>query len=310
MISLDDAAHLTPGRWPSPDGSPGTLPEGRWASSIRTGDPDGCRVGLLGLPDDTGVRMNGGRPGAAEGPEGFRTALAGYGGRDCLAGPLPPVFDAGDVAPGATLEETHERVTGVTRTLLAHGLLPVAVGGGHDLTFPFVRAIAASHPQPLTGIYLDAHLDVRAEPGSGMPFRRLVEDCGVRRLHVFGLDPFSNRRDHLAWFQANGGVEGGFEPDRDWPEGPLFVSLDLDVLDQAHAPGVSAMNPAGWPPEQVERWCRAAGRTPGVACFDLMELAPPLDPSGRTARLAARLFLAFLEGLARRGPEPTPAPDS
>jgi len=272
----------------------------RFSESLLRADPAGCCVALLGLADDLGVRLNGGRPGAARGPEAFRTALARYGTANPPGIRWPSVHDAGDVAPGADLDETHRRVTCATAELLERGLLPVAVGGGHDLTLAFVRAVAERTPEPLTGIYLDAHLDVRAEEGSGMPFRGLVELCGVRALHVRGLDPFSNSAEHMAWFRAHGGSDEGFGPLDEWPDGPLFVSLDLDVIDQAHAPGVSAMNPAGWLPGRAEVWARAAGRHPRVRCFDIMELSPPHDEGGRTARLAARLFLAFLAGVAER----------
>jgi formiminoglutamase len=126
----------------------------------------------------------------------FRAALARYGVARPAGWSWPAVYDVGDLVPGQTLEETHDRVTRVTDGLLARGLLPVAVGGGHDLTFPFVRALARRIPSPLLGVYLDAHLDVREEPGSGMPFRALVEECGVAELHVAGLDPLVNSREH------------------------------------------------------------------------------------------------------------------
>jgi formiminoglutamase len=275
-------------------------PPGRMAHLIRTDDIEGCAVALLGLPDDLGVKMNGGRPGAAGGPQAFREALSRYGAAHPAGPSWPGVFDSGDVVPGDTLAETHARVTRVAGELLDAGLLPVGIGGGHDLTFPLVRALAQRAAEPLTGLYLDAHLDVRSEEGSGMPFRRLVEDCGVRALHVGGLDPFSNSLEHRRWFANHGGRELGFGPEDPWPEGPLFFSLDLDVLDQAHAPGVSATNPCGWTPPRVEAWVRAAGRNPRVGCFDIMELSPPWDQDDRTARLAARLFLAFLAGVAER----------
>lgn len=276
---------------------------GRMAHGIRTRSPQGCRVALLGLPDELGVRLNGGRPGAAQGPGAFRKALARYGTAQPEWGSWPSIYDAGDVRPTLDLDETHRRVTAVTGELLRDGLLPVAIGGGHDLTFPFVRAVADREARPLTGIYLDAHLDVREEPGSGMVLRRLVEVCGIRGLHLRGVDPYSNRRDHLTWFRAHGGEIGGFGPDDPWPSGPLFMSVDLDVMDQAFAPGVSAQNPAGWSPERVEAWVQAAGRCSRVRAFDLMELSPPWDEGGRTARLTARLFCSFLHGVSQRLPE-------
>ena len=83
---------------------PGDTPAGRFASTIRTDSSDGCTVALLGLPDDTGVRLNNGRTGAAGGPKAFRAALARYGVADSAGGYLPLVFDAGDVMPTGSLK--------------------------------------------------------------------------------------------------------------------------------------------------------------------------------------------------------------
>jgi formimidoylglutamase len=273
---------------------------GRFASGIRNGSAEGCSIALLGIPDDTGVRLNHGRPGAAEGPEALRSALAAYGARDPVGPAWPTVYDAGDIVPGVTLAETHARVTTAAAALVDAGLFPIAIGGGHDLTFPFVRAVASRFPALRGGVYFDAHLDVRAEDGSGMPFRRLVEHCGITQLHVHGLDVLSNTREHTTWFAAHGGRIDPFTHEDAWPEGELFVSLDLDVIDQAYAPGVSAMNPAGWSPATAEAWVCAAGKCDRVRCFDIMELSPPHDDHGRTARLTARLLLAFLRGFSER----------
>src|SRR5262245_44790837 len=116
--------HTSPPSWPA-------IKPGRFAATIRS-EPAGCQLALLGVPDDTGVRLNGGRPGAGEGPSAFRAALASYGTvwdarqQSALS---PVVFDAGDVvvAPGgdaAALRETHARVESVVRGLYDLGLLP------------------------------------------------------------------------------------------------------------------------------------------------------------------------------------------
>jgi arginase family enzyme len=296
--------HTRAGRWLE------SVSPARFASAIREGEPDGCRVAILGLPDDTGVALNGGRIGAAEGPEAFRMALGRIGSLEAASGVWPGVFDAGDVEPAETLAETHARVTEATGALLDAGLFPVGIGGGHDLTFPFVRAVAARAQSGLAGVYVDAHLDVREEEGSGMPFRKLVEECGVRELRVCELDPVVNTAEHLAWFEAHGGRVERSGPGaagwrggegRVWPEGELFFSFDLDAIDQAFAPGVSATNAVGLSPREAMAWVRAAGAQERVRCFDIMELCPPHDQGGRTARLAARLFLEFLVGFAERG---------
>ncbi|HVU22832.1 MAG TPA: arginase family protein [Opitutus sp.] len=285
--------HAKPFAW-------GRVAPAKFASFIRTERPDGCAVALLGLPDDTGVKLNNGRPGAAEGPAAFRAALARLGTGEPTGVAWPRVFDAGDVVPGDSLEETHARVTAATGALLKTGLLPVAIGGGHDLTFPFVRAVAKA-TSTLTGIYFDAHLDVRETRGSGMSFRKLIEECGVQTLHLHGFRPLVNSRAHVAWFAMHGGkVHREGERVR-LPKGrKLFASFDLDVIDMAFAPAVSAANPVGWTPREAERWVRACGADRRVQCFDLMELCPRHDEGGRTARLAAHLFLTFLAGFAAR----------
>ena len=291
---MKDLPHTKPALWP------GKIPAARFAATIKRDSAQGCQVALLGLPDDTGVRLNNGRPGAGGGPKAFRAALARLGAADSAAGQLPRVFDAGDIRPGRTLDETHRRVTAVTTALLDRGLFPIAIGGGHDLTYPFVRAVAQNFPKP-TGLYFDAHLDVRETKGSGMPFRRLVEDCAVPALHLHGFRPLVNSREHLAWFKAHG---GRIRPDQARIVLPrakhIFVSFDLDVLDAAHAPGVSALNPAGWNVREAEAWVRACGADRRVRCFDLMELNPAYDIDGRTARVAAHLFLTFLAGFTQR----------
>lgn len=274
---------------------------GKFVSTIRLDDPADCRVALVGLPDDTGIKMNGGRPGASGGPAAFREAIASLGVDHPVGFEWPAVYDAGDVVPAATLEETHERVTEATKALHALGLIPIAVGGGHDLTFPFVRAVAPDLAHPVV-VYCDSHLDVRETPGSGMPFRWLAEHAGVKEFHVHGLDPYANSAEHLAWFQAHGGRVDPFEPEDDWPAGDICFSFDLDVLNQQTAPGVSAPNPTGWTAGLAEKWCRAAGRCAQVRCLDIMELSPPHDRDDRTARLAARLFQAMLRGIAERKP--------
>jgi len=290
-----------PPRWPHP---PNTA---RFASTVRTIDHAGCRIGLLGLADDLGVRLNGGRPGAASGPEAFRAALAKYGSAAPDRVDWPIVFDAGDIRPSegtseASLLETHSRITGATVALLDAGLFPIAIGGGHDLTLPFAKAVF-EHPRNQRAsrevVYFDAHLDVRDGVGSGMPFRRLIEDCGVSRLHLVGADPFASSAAHTAWFRARGGRllphdDGGN------PTAARIASFDLDCLDASVAPGVSALNPCGLRMDTVEPMVRTLGANSNVRSFDIMELCPPHDADGRTARVAARLFLAFLAGFSER----------
>lgn len=290
--------HTSPPRYP-PD-----IPPARFAAHILQGLSLGCRFAILGLPDDLGVRLNGGRPGAKDGPRAFREALARYGVADPAEWVWPKVFDAGDVIPAsgsdeAALHETHRRVTEATAAILELGLIPIGIGGGHDLTFPFVRAVISKFG-PMPGFYFDAHLDVRASVGSGMPFRRLIEDCGVPALCNLGMDACANQREFVNWFTAHGGTFGeGLLPPGDPPQG-CFGSFDLDVIDMSAAPGVSAANPNGWTSNMATVAVYEAARTSNLRCFDFMELNPAHDEGGRTARLTAHLFLTLLRGFAVR----------
>jgi formimidoylglutamase len=307
--------HTTAPVWPQ-------IKPGRFAATIRADTPENCAIALLGLPDDTGVRLNGGRPGAADGPRAFREALAAFGTVwDGLRGRglATRVFDAGDVEPvgGATetaLLETHARVESVVSQLYEMGLVPVCVGGGHDLTLPGVAALSKTAGGPVGGISFDAHLDVRKRVGSGMAFRQLIEarHLDPARFVVAGVGRFVNDQEDLEWLTGQGGrihfvdavLASVNAPSREWMEAAIgkstagFVSIDLDGLDQTA--GVSAQNPQGLSVRHAAALAEAAGSEPAVRYFDIMELSPRWDESGRTARVAASLFLSFVAGFAGR----------
>ncbi|MFG0329452.1 MAG: formimidoylglutamase [Phycisphaerales bacterium] len=298
---------------------------GRLAHEIRTDSPRDCQVALLGVPDDTGVTMTGGRAGARDGPRAFRRALAAYGcDYDAVTGRSLGdigIYDAGDVnAAGDEMHHTHDRVTDAVRAILDLGLIPVCIGGGHDLTYPGVRALYRALREDgdrLGGINIGPHLEVRERAGSGMTYRRILEDGeGVvdpANFAAIGLGPFANRLDHLEWAREKKARLIFFEGDqhdlfdrfeetiealRETPN--LFASFDLDMLDASVAPGVSSLNPMGLTPVTASLMARRIGALENLRYFDLMELSPPHDIEDRTARLAAHLFLSFLSGLAER----------
>jgi formimidoylglutamase len=302
-----------------------TWPEarsGRLAAALRRDSTLGCRCALLGLPDDLGVRLNGGRPGAKAGPTQFRAALSRFGvawdGLRRRALDLG-IFDAGDidVAEGSdenALFETHRRIASAVEHLQAQGLVTVCIGGGHDLTLPSVAASAKERGRAVGGINLDAHLDVRTRVGSGMPFRRLIEGrhLDAQCFAEVGLGRFSNDPEDLAWLERQGATlvfaESILEQGLDVAgllalacrPGQAFLSIDLDGLDQSVAPGVSAPNPLGLGVREAARLAEAAGARHEIQHFDLMEFNPNHDLDGRTARTAALLFMHFVAGLCER----------
>jgi arginase family enzyme len=166
-------------------------------------------------------------------------------------------------------------------------------------------------------VNVDAHLDVRplrdGKITSGTPFRRLAELWGTRYgLAEFGIQSQHNARAHRYFCQERGfpiitleqarevGVAKAFAHTLTQDAAALAVSLDLDSVEAATAPGVSAPCPDGFSAAELFACARAAGADPRVRVLDVMELSPPLDEGSRTARLAAMAIWSFLAGYSTR----------
>jgi formimidoylglutamase len=273
---------------------------------------------LVGCPYDGGIPS---RPGARFGPRALREALSAFGIHDGERD-LPAVTDLGDLGlPGMNAGEAHHRIEGAARAVFEAGARPIFLGGDHGVTGSLVRGFAAARPEArLALISLDAHLDVReyedrSSLSSGTPFRRALE-TGVLagpRTAMIGLRPYANSTHYLEWARGQGvrlyGVEDVEElgpvevarravrevvQDADC----LYLSIDLDVADAAVAPGVSAPGTGGLTARELIALVAEIAGVPTLVGADVMELSPPLDEGGRTARLGARLLLELLRRAA------------
>jgi len=279
---------------------------------------------LVGFPTDEGVRRNGGRPGAAEGPGAMRRALyrmtPDAGDFDRHVALLRRTVDVGDLVTGVDLEADQQALGEALASWLRQGSFVLLLGGGHETAYGHFLGYAAAG-QSVEILNLDAHADVR-EPRegkghSGSPFRQalLHPSAACRRYRVAGLAPQAVARDHLAWLEARGGrgwmastidaerVAGLFAG----LSRPALATFDLDALDQSHAPGVSAPAARGL---ATGPWLEAAflaGATAAVTSADICELSPPHDEGGRTARLAALTAWEILRGLSQRPGVPGPS---
>jgi agmatinase len=259
-------------------------------------------VTLLGVPWDERSSF---QRGAALAPPAIRAALRSPAGNLCTESGLDlgteaAFVDAGDLdvpSGNAALEAIDE---GVTRALRG-GARVLALGGDHAVTYPIVRAQARVHG-PLTILHLDAHPDLYdAFDGDryshACPFARIMEDGLARRLVQVGIRAATpHQREQARRF----GVEtfdmaswrGVLAPDL----GPsVYVSLDLDVLDPAFAPGVSHREPGGLSTREVVSILQSLrGRLVGA---DLVELNPVRDAGGVTAVVAAKLVKELVAGM-------------
>ncbi len=290
--------------WTGRDDGPG--PENlRWHNAVRpyTGEP-GPGVVTIGFASDAGVVRNLGRPGAAAGPAALRAALAPLAVAEELH-----VEDAGDiVVEGDELEAGQARLAAAVAAALDAGRLPLVLGGGHEVAYGTYRGLAASARARGTRIAilnLDAHFDLRRaeRPSSGTPFRQILAEAGDAVSYaVVGISEPSNTRalfDAAAEFGVAYLTDEQAQDARDvdrFVAGVLdaadvvYLTIDLDVLPAAVAPGVSAPAGFGVPLPIVAGVCRAVAAGGKLAVCDMAELNPVHDIDGRTARTGARLL--------------------
>jgi formimidoylglutamase len=295
-------------------------PDPRASSLLRpsTAGPAQGETVVVGLPYDGGIPT---RPGARFGPKAIRDALSAFGVFDGER-EVSPVADLGDLAlPTMNGADAHARIEQAARGLFAAGARPIFLGGDHGCTGSVIRGLAAARPELKLGlITIDAHLDVReyadeASLSSGTPFRRALE-TGVldgTRVAMVGIRRFANSRHYLDWARgqgihliaaeevaANGAAETARAALQVATRGAdaLYLSVDIDAVDAAFAPGVSATGIGGLTAREMIEIVSTLATHPKLIGADLMELSPPYDQDARTAKLAARLLLELLAGRA------------
>ncbi len=278
-------------------------------------DPDGYNdapLVILGSPQDEGVRRNDGRPGARWAPDRIRRELYSSPAPEGL--PVAAVFDLGDVVPGETLEETHDRQFSIVQRLLHDGKHVVILGGGNDISYPDCAALV-SVSKVVGAINIDSHYDVRDRDtrNSGTPYRQLLEEGLIEPQHFWEVASKAEQNDdrygrYLERIGANiyplevvrrltidelvRRVLESSEPES------LFWGFDLDAVRREDAPGVSAPHPRGLSAREVCRIAELAGTDLRSRVLEVSEVNPIHDVDNRTARLAALVIGHFLIALS------------
>jgi agmatinase len=251
-------------------------------------------VALLGVPFDGGATF---RPGQALAPARIResfysdsTNLCAENGIDLAT--VPGWRDVGDLRMSAR-EGKIAQIEKAIRQLLDRGTRVMTLGGDHSITYPILRAYADKY-SPLCLLQLDAHSDLYDEFGGNRyshasPFARIMEEQLVERLAQVGIRTLTpHQREQAKKF----GVEV-FEM-REWESGReievgknVYLSVDLDVLDPAYAPGVSHHEPGGLTTREILGIIQ--GLRGSVVGADVVEYNPERDLGGTTAMVAAKL---------------------
>ena len=285
---------------------------------------DRAGVAVLGVPFDAGVSY---RPGARFGPSGIRAGSK-------LLRPYHPyldvhpweaqqVADAGDVATNPfDIIAAVGQVEQAARMLLDRADRLMTIGGDHTIALPLLRAMAAKHG-PVALVHFDAHLDTwdtyfGAPYTHGTPFRRAVEE-GVLDLdvsaHVGIRGPLYSAKDLIEDRElgfaivsteeiALRGVAEAIDRVRSRVGSrPVYVSIDIDVLDPAHAPGTGTPEPGGLTTRELQLILRGM-RGLNLVGADVVEVSPAYDHAELTTIAAANVAYELL-GLMAIGAEPT-----
>ncbi|TVS08903.1 MAG: agmatinase [Gammaproteobacteria bacterium] len=284
----------------------------------------GLDAAFIGIPLDIGTSN---RPGARLGPRQIRDESRMLRPYNLATGAAPfdslQVADIGDVAINTFhLPKSMDLITAFYDDVLGHDCTPLTLGGDHTATLPILRAMAKKHG-PVGLIHVDAHADVNdsmfGEPiAHGTPFRRALEEKlidGTRVVQI-GLRGTGYSAEDFDWCRRQGfrvvTAEQCWyrslaplmsEVREELGAGPVYLSFDIDGLDPSVAPGTGTVEMGGLTGAQGLEIVRGAWGL-DIIGGDLMEVAPPYDPSGNTALMGATLLyemLCILPGVKRLG---------
>ena len=282
---------------------------------------EGYDVSIVGVPYDGSVSY---RSGARFGPRAIREQsllLWGYNNAQKIAPfKVLKVADLGDldVIPPDIVATHHEIEQGASRILTAGSML-ISLGGDHSVSLPLLRAHAKKHG-PLALIHFDAHPDTwdSEYPGQryshGTPFRRAIEESLIdpsAYVQIGIRGPTNGPEDYLDAIGLGArmitfdefrqiGLENVLHEIRRRVGGrPAYVTLDIDAVDPAFAPGTGTPEVGGFSSYEMLQLVRGLTGM-NLVGFDLVEVAPPFDPANITAILAANLVFEFLSLIALR----------
>ncbi len=290
-------------------------------------DPTGFDVSIVGIPYDGSVSY---RSGTRFGPRAIREQsllLWGYNNAQKVSPfKILRIADLGDIdVVPPDIRATHLEIERVATRIVSAGSLMVSMGGDHSIALPLLRAHAKKHG-PVAVIHFDAHPDTwdSEYPGQpyshGTPFRRALEESLIDPAAYFQIGirgPTNGPEDYADALRLGAKMITMDEFRRVGIEAviaqilsrignrPAYVTLDIDAVDPAFAPGTGTPEVGGLSSYEMLQLVRGLHGL-NLIGFDLVEVSPPYDPTSITSILAANLVFEFLSLVALRSPRHSP----
>lgn len=278
-------------------------------------------IAVVGVPFDSGVSY---RPGARFGPAHVREAsrlLRPYNpAQDVHPFAVQQVVDAGDIAANPfDITEAVAAIEEAARDLTEGGTRLVTIGGDHTIALPLLRVAAERAGGPVAVVHFDAHLDTwdtyfGAPVTHGTPFRRASEEGLIDQqasLHVGIRGPLYGKEDLRDDERLGFAIISSVDLETDGlpraiermharlGDRPVYVSIDIDVLDPAHAPGTGTPEAGGLTSRELLAMLRALGEHRIVGA-DVVEVAPAYDHAQLTAVAASHVAYELISAMGNR----------
>ncbi|WP_210506243.1 agmatinase [Naasia sp. SYSU D00057] len=278
-------------------------------------------IAVVGVPFDSGVSY---RPGARFGPSHVRESSRLLRPYNQVADVSPfaelQVADAGDIAVNPfSIDEAVRQIEARADELTADGTRLLTIGGDHTIALPLLRSVAKKHG-PVAVVHFDAHLDTwdtyfDAPVTHGTPFRRASEEGLIdltASLHVGIRGPLYGREDLADDERLGFAIIGSHEVERAGlaaalermharlGDRPVYVSVDIDVLDPAHAPGTGTPEAGGLTSREMLEFLRAL-RQHRIVGADVVEVAPAYDHAQLTGVAASHVAYELITSMVPLG---------
>ena len=285
-------------------------------------DVEKCDVAIIGVPFDAGTSY---RPGARFGPQSVRQASRQlrtnyHPDYDVEPFKVQQVADAGDIACNPfDINEAIKQIENGADDLLSKAGSIVTIGGDHTIALPLLRSVNKKVGGPVALVHFDAHLDTwdtyfGAPYTHGTPFRRAREESlflddasmhiGIRGP-LYSTEDLKNDRElgfktiHCDEFQTQS-IDQIVKRIKDRiDDNPLYISIDIDVLDPAHAPGTGTPEVAGMTTREILNVLRGLAGSKLVSA-DVVEVAPAYDHAEVTSLAAATIVYELINLFAKR----------